>query len=146
VGILDTWVPIYLNGNGQSQEVDNINMEMDSFKPLKKASEEESSTSNTNAMGRVHILVSLPPFMSTTWGRLAQDFLIGPLFVASKQLLISAMLSSKHMRMAVHMTAVASLSGVQGVSSAMWKEGSSSLTQEDDPNQRGISDGNYVTL
>jgi hypothetical protein len=35
VGILDTWVPIYLNGNGLSREGDYINMEMDPLKPLK---------------------------------------------------------------------------------------------------------------
>lgn len=74
--------------------------------------------------------------MSTAWGRSAQD-LIGPLFVASKQLLMPAMFSSKLVCMVVRMTTLASLSEVQAVSSPCgWNEGSSSLTQEDDPNQR----------
>jgi hypothetical protein len=242
VGVLDTWVPIYLNGNGngngQSQEAENNIKNLDPFNPLKKPSAEESSTSNTNAMGRVRVLISyqpngmepqahdmvameafarqdgpaascrpiLPPrlplrvletsgpwllveyqlpqydskaclklhrnavfvlerknilddtlnlalmpadlFMSTPWGRSTQD-LIGPLFVASKQLLMPAMLSSKLVWMAVRTTALASFSGVQAATSAMWNEGSSSLTQEDDPNRRRNSDGNnykFVTL
>jgi hypothetical protein len=59
--------------------------------------------------------------MSTAWGRSAQD-LIGPLFVASKQLLMPAMFSSKLVCMVVRMTTLASLSEVQAVSSPMWLE------------------------
>ena len=86
-------------------------------------------------------------FLSTALGRTTQDVL-GPLFVASKQLLMPALLSTKLVWMAVRTTTLASFTGVHAATSAMWSEGSSSLTQEDDSEQarRRTAEGRYITL
>ena len=85
-------------------------------------------------------------FLSTSLGRTTQDVL-GPLFVASKQLLMPALLSTKLVWMAVRTTTLASFTGVHAATSAMWSEGSSSLTQENDNEHvRRSGEGRYITL
>lgn len=86
-------------------------------------------------------------FFSTPIGRTTQDVL-GPLFVASKQLMMPALLSTKLLWMAVRTTTLASVSGVHAATSAMWSEGSSSLTREDDAEHsiQRPGDGRYITL
>ena len=65
-------------------------------------------------------------FMRTPLGQGSAEVL-GPLFIASRQLLMPALLSAKLMWMAVRTTTLASVTGVQAATSAMWTEGSSSL-------------------
>lgn len=70
-------------------------------------------------------------FMRTPLGQGSAE-LLGPLFVASRQLLMPALLSAKLMWMAVRTTTLASVTGVQAATSAMWAEGSSSLLTDGD--------------
>lgn len=75
-------------------------------------------------------------FMNTPLGQNAAGIL-GPWFVASRHLLMPALLSAKLMWLAVRTTTLASLTGVQAASSALWTEGSSSLlTDESDESRR----------
>jgi hypothetical protein len=73
-------------------------------------------------------------FMSTPLGNAVKD-LLGPAFVAGRQLLMPALLSSKLVWMAVRTTALASVTGVQAATSAFVNEGSNSLTQDNDADQ-----------
>jgi hypothetical protein len=72
--------------------------------------------------------------MSTSLGNAVKD-LLGPAFVAGRQLLMPALLSSKLVWMAVRTTALASVTGVQAATSAFVNEGSNSLTQDSDADQ-----------
>jgi hypothetical protein len=75
-------------------------------------------------------------FMNTPLGQNAAGIL-GPWFVASRHLLMPALLSAKLVWLAVRTTTLASLTGVQAASSALWTEGSSSLlTDESDESRR----------
>jgi hypothetical protein len=67
--------------------------------------------------------------LSTPLGQGAKEIL-GPLFVAGKQLMMPALLSSKLVWMAVRATALASLTGVAAASSAFVQEGTHSLTRD----------------
>jgi hypothetical protein len=74
-------------------------------------------------------------FRMTPFGRSTADF-IQPFVVASRQLLMPALLSYKLVWMAVRTTTLASITGVHAASSALWTEGSNSLTQDgEDANQ-----------
>jgi hypothetical protein len=73
--------------------------------------------------------------MMTPFGRSTAN-LLQPFVVASRQLLMPAMLSYKLVWMAVRTTTLASLTGVQAASSALWTEGSNSLTQDEDADNR----------
>ena len=68
--------------------------------------------------------------MMTPLGRSTADF-IQPFVVASRQLFMPALLSYKLVWMAVRTTTLASISGVYAASSALWTEGSTSLTAQD---------------
>lgn len=74
-------------------------------------------------------------FMSTPLGHATGDF-VKPVFVAGKQLLMPALLSSKLLWMAIRTTALASITGVSAATSAFVNEGQSSLTQDGDENTR----------
>lgn len=67
--------------------------------------------------------------LNTGLGRGAREAL-GPLLVASKQLLMPALLSSKLLWMAVRTTALAGFTGMSAARSALVNEGTSSLTNE----------------
>ena len=67
--------------------------------------------------------------LSTPLGQGAREVL-GPLFVASKQLLMPALLSTKLVWMAVRATALAGLTGMSAAGSAFVNEGTSSLTKD----------------
>jgi hypothetical protein len=67
--------------------------------------------------------------LSTPLGRSAQEIL-GPLIVASKQLMMPAILSSKLLWMAVRATALASFTGMAAAGTAFVSEGTSSLTND----------------
>jgi hypothetical protein len=101
-----------------------------------------------NNMDKTLNLAMLPTdiFLSTALGRGTQE-LVGPLFVASRQLLMPALLSAKLVWMAIRTTALASLTGVQAVTSTFINEGSTSLTQ-DGEDRRRKPDGSYkfITL
>ncbi|CAJ1957232.1 unnamed protein product [Cylindrotheca closterium] len=68
-------------------------------------------------------------FMNSPLGGATREVL-GPAFVAGKQLLMPALLSSKLLWMAVRTTAVASITGVQAATGAFVNEGSNSLTND----------------
>jgi hypothetical protein len=86
-------------------------------------------------------------FMSTPLGDATKDIL-GPAFIAGKQLLMPALLSSKLLWMALRTTALASITGVQAATSAFVNEGSTSLTQDGGADQQHFKNKNYkfVTL
>lgn len=67
--------------------------------------------------------------LNTPLGQGAQEVL-GPIVVASKQLLMPALLSSKLVWMAVRATALAGLTGVTAAGSAFVNEGTNSLTKD----------------
>jgi hypothetical protein len=81
-------------------------------------------------------------FMSSPLGGATREVL-GPAFVAGKQLLMPALLSSKLLWMAVRTTAVASISGVQAATGAFVNEGSNSLTNGGEGSQRRQRSDNY---
>jgi len=77
--------------------------------------------------------VALQPvdaIVSTPIGHASREIL-GPVFVATKQLLMPALLSSKLVWLAVRTTALASFTGVTAAGSAFVQEGTSSLTRDD---------------
>jgi hypothetical protein len=84
--------------------------------------------------------------LSTPIGQGAKEIL-GPLFVAGKQLMMPALLSSKLVWMAVRATALASITGVAAASSAFVHEGTSSLTRDGGRHQhrRSIDENGKVT-
>mmetsp|Transcript_25072 Transcript_25072/g.69159 ORF Transcript_25072/g.69159 Transcript_25072/m.69159 type:complete len:490 (+) Transcript_25072:91-1560(+) len=67
--------------------------------------------------------------LSTPLGQGAQEVL-GPTFVASKQLLMPVLLSSKLMWMAVRTTALAGFTGMSAAGAAFVNEGTNSLTRD----------------
>lgn len=67
--------------------------------------------------------------LATPLGQGAREAL-GPVLVASKQLLMPALVSSKLLWMAVRTTALAGITGVSAASSAFVNEGASSLTRD----------------
>lgn len=67
--------------------------------------------------------------LNTPVGRNAQEA-CGPLIVASKQLIMPAILSSKLVWMALRTTALASLKGVAAAGTAFFSEGTNSLTKD----------------
>lgn len=73
-------------------------------------------------------------FMSSPLGGATREVL-GPAFVAGKQLLMPALLSSKLLWMAVRTTAIASVTGVQAATGAFVNEGSNSLTSDGEGSQ-----------
>jgi hypothetical protein len=87
--------------------------------------------------------------LSTPIGQGAKEIL-GPLFVAGRQLLMPALLSSKLLWMAVRTTALASISGVAAAGSAFVHEGTNSLTRDGGRQHRRAVDENgkvtYVSL
>ena len=85
-------------------------------------------------------------FMSSPLGGATREVL-GPAFVAGKQLLMPALLSSKLLWMAVRTTAIASITGVQAATGAFVNEGSSSLTNDGEGSQINRSNNyKFVSL
>ncbi|KAG7362197.1 hypothetical protein IV203_025863 [Nitzschia inconspicua] len=96
--------------------------------------------------------VALKPadfLLSTPIGHGARE-IFGPLFVAGKQLMMPALLSSKLVWMAVRATTLASITGVAAAGSAFVSEGTNSLTNDGRERQRKSYDENgrvkYVSL
>ncbi|KAL3945187.1 MAG: hypothetical protein SGBAC_000724 [Bacillariaceae sp.] len=87
-------------------------------------------------------LLPADAFMSSPLGGTAREVL-GPAFVAGKQLLMPALLSSKLLWMAVRTTAIASVTGVQAATGAFVSEGSNSLTNDGEGSQIQRSNKNY---
>jgi hypothetical protein len=87
--------------------------------------------------------------LSTPLGHGAREIL-GPIFVAGRQLMMPALLSSKLVWMAVRTTALASLTGVAAAGSAFVSEGTNSLTNDGGRRHRKSYDENgklkYVSL
>ena len=81
-------------------------------------------------------------FISTPLGKSTMEF-VAPLWIASTRLLMPAVLSTKLLWMAVRTTTKASLTGVHAATSAVWNEGSSSLTQREEapPHRRNKNSG-----
>lgn len=101
-----------------------------------------------NLMDETLNLALLPAdvFMGSPLGSAAKDIL-GPAFIAGRQLLMPALLSSKLVWMAVRTTALASVTGVQAATSAFVNEGSNSLTHENDSEHRQKQQNyKFVTL
>ena len=87
--------------------------------------------------------------LSTPLGHGAREIL-GPIFVAGRQLMMPALLSSKLLWMAVRTTALASFTGVAAAGSAFVHEGTNSLTNDGGRRHRKSYDENgkfkYVSL
>jgi hypothetical protein len=87
--------------------------------------------------------------LSTPLGHGAREIL-GPIFVAGRQLMMPALLSSKLVWMAVRTTALASITGVAAAGSAFVHEGTNSLTNDGGRRHRKSYDENgklkYVSL
>ena len=81
-------------------------------------------------------LLPADAFLNTGFGRASAD-LAQPMVVAGRQLIMPALLSWKLVWMAVRTTTLAGVSGVTAATSALWHEGSSSLTNDDMQEEAG---------
>lgn len=109
-----------------------------------------------NLFDAAHNLILLPidVALATPLGQ-AASIALAPVISAGSELLMPTLLSMKLLWMAARATAVASMSGVNAVTSSLWREGSSSLLQNFNrsqssstlnvPSARNESDGRLGT-